>query len=64
MRADIQNKPRNLRVTNTLERKSPSLDLQCSPFLVSVNNTGRNRPHVRACTYEKEDDEEEGLEVE
>lgn len=35
-----------------------------APFLVAVNQTGRDRAHVCASADEQEDDEKKGLEVE
>ena len=58
MRADIQNKPRNLGVTGILKHASPSRGSEYSPLFVPVNDAWRHGPHVRACAYEKEDDEE------
>lgn len=56
IRADIQNSPRNLRkhITHQLQHQVTVYDV---PFLVPVENSRRNRAHVRARTYHEEDDE-------
>ena len=36
----------------------------CAPLLVAVDESGRDRPDIRAGTNQKENDEQQGLEIE
>lgn len=59
----MKNMPKILRVASTRE-DDDTLGEMDIPVLVSVDETRRNRAHVRARADHEQDDEEEGLKIE